>query len=73
MSNPTYRIEFRALASPIDPDARLQRLLKAALRSYGFRCKRIEEITSTVTKSDTVTAMASTVSNGEAGQPKADT
>lgn len=57
MSNPIYRITLRALPQSIDPGSRLQRLLKAALREFGFRCKNIEEVppsvTSTVTESDT--------------------
>lgn len=52
MSNPSYRIELKSLPDTVDAGARLQRLLKCALRSFGFRCKRIEEIPPTVTKGD---------------------
>jgi len=47
-----FRIELKSKPDPVDAGARLQRLLKVALRSFGFRCKRIEEIKPTVTKGD---------------------
>jgi hypothetical protein len=38
-----YHIELRALKHEVDELARLKRLLKAALRQFGFRCVRIEK------------------------------
>lgn len=52
MSNRTYKIVLRAQPQSVDPGARLQRLLKLALRSFGFRCIGVEEMPPTVTKGD---------------------
>ncbi len=73
VNQPTYRIILRAQPQTVEPGARLQRLLKVALRSFGFRCKRVEEITPTVTKGNTpanLLTMASIGSNGDTGSQK---
>ena len=44
MTNPTYRIILRAQPQSVDPGARLQRLLKLALRSFGFRCVDVRKL-----------------------------
>lgn len=38
-----YRVDLRALPSDIPEAIRLRRFLKAALRSYGFRCVAVEQ------------------------------
>jgi hypothetical protein len=38
-----YAIVLRALAHEVDEASRLKRLLKLALRQFGFRCVRIEK------------------------------
>jgi hypothetical protein len=38
-----YHIELRALAHEVDEASRLKRLLKLALRQFGFRCVRVEK------------------------------
>lgn len=77
MNGPTYCIILQAKPQPVDPGSRLQILLKLALRSFGFRCERVEEIPATVTESVTkgntpasTLTMASTVNTGEAGRQK---
>ena len=40
----SYKITLQVLQHPVDPGARLQRLLKLALRRCFFRCVNIEEI-----------------------------
>ena len=37
----TYQLTLKAQPSPVDEDRRLARLLKTALRTYGFRCLRV--------------------------------
>ncbi len=44
-SRPTYRITLEAELRSVPEMVRLRRLLKTALRSLGFRCLRVEEIT----------------------------
>jgi hypothetical protein len=43
---PDFRITVRDLAPPGDAttDVRLRRMLKAALRWFGFRCVKVEEV-----------------------------
>jgi len=41
----TFKLILRAMPSSVDVYSRLKRLLKLALRSYDFRCVRVEEIT----------------------------
>jgi hypothetical protein len=43
---PDFRITVRDLAPPGDvtTDVRLRRMLKAALRWFGFRCVKVEEV-----------------------------
>ena len=41
---PTYRLVIEALPNTIDPTIRLRSLLKTALRRFGFRCVRVEEV-----------------------------
>jgi hypothetical protein len=43
---PDFRITIRDLAPPGDAttDVRLRRMLKAALRWFGFRCVKVEEV-----------------------------
>jgi hypothetical protein len=38
-----YHIVLRALAHEVDEISRLKRLLKLALRQFGFRCVRVEK------------------------------
>lgn len=38
----TYQIVMRSLPVEVDETVRLKRLLKAALRRYGFKCLRVE-------------------------------
>jgi hypothetical protein len=40
----TYRIVLQSQPQPVDEGARLQRLLKAALRQFGFKFLRVEKI-----------------------------
>jgi len=40
--NPRFQLELECLPRPgLDPDRRLARLLKCALRSFGFRCRHV--------------------------------
>lgn len=39
---PGFVLTIRALSSDIPPEIRLRRLLKAALRSFGFQCVAVE-------------------------------
>jgi hypothetical protein len=43
---PDVRLTLRDLAPPGDAttDVRLRRMLKAALRWFGFRCLKVEEV-----------------------------
>jgi hypothetical protein len=43
---PDFRLTIRDLAPPGDAttDVRLRRMLKAALRWFGFRCVKVEEL-----------------------------
>ncbi len=41
----TFKLILRAMPSDVDVYSRLKRFLKMALRSYNFRCVRVEEIT----------------------------
>ncbi len=40
----TFKLILRAMPSDVDVNSRLKRFLKTALRSYNFRCVRVEEI-----------------------------
>jgi hypothetical protein len=43
--SPNYvRLTFKPLPSDAPVEIRLKRLLKAALRWFGFRCVRVEEV-----------------------------
>jgi hypothetical protein len=41
---PTYRLILRALPDDVPASVRFRRLLKLALRSFGMRCVRFEEL-----------------------------
>lgn len=45
---PTYRLTLKAMKHDVPVDSRLQRLVKAAKRAYGFRLVNIEEVGETV-------------------------
>lgn len=43
MNHPTYTLTLEALPGG-DVDRRLARLLKAALRQHGFKCRRVAQV-----------------------------
>jgi hypothetical protein len=44
MSKPTYRVVLEALPDAVPHACRMRRLLKMALRSFGFRATAFEEL-----------------------------
>jgi hypothetical protein len=44
VSKPTYTITLEAQPNAIPETVRLRRLLKLALRAFGFRCVSVKEI-----------------------------
>lgn len=46
MKKQIFKIVFQAEQQSVDVNARLKRLLKVALRSFGFQCLRVEPVVS---------------------------
>lgn len=40
-----WQLTLKPLPGPVPPVVRMRRILKSLLRTYGFRCTKVEEIT----------------------------